>query len=179
MTRFSDRRVVLIGMRGSGKSTVGKALANRIFARFLDTDDLVVAKAKKSIFEIFEHEGEQEFRQKERRALTLAAKQHGPVVMATGGGVVLDPDNREILKKAGMVVFLRAPCHVLVKRLAKDERVRPSLIPGLSLEKELCELLLMREPLYLDVAHVVVDASFPVDHVVGKLEHLVHEDRGK
>jgi shikimate kinase len=145
--------VYLVGMPGSGKSVVGRELADRLGLPFVDLDAEVEREAGRPIAVIFAEEGEPAFRALEAGALTKAAAQD-PAVVACGGGVVLEPANRVTLRATGTTVFLSAPVSVL------HERVRPaSDRPLIHAEGDIERLLAEREPLYREFAAHVVDAS--------------------
>ena len=143
--------IVLIGYRGSGKTTIGKKLADRLWQPFVDTDDLIVKKAGKSIKEIFEQQGEPAFREMEAHAVREACKlaEH---VIALGGGAVLREDNRAVLKQGGhKLIFLRCDPQELCKRIQSDPQTvanRPHLSELCGSVAEITALLKEREPLY-------------------------------
>lgn len=147
-------RIYLIGARGSGKTTVGRLLAARLGWSFVDMDDVIEAAAGKSIAEIFATEGETGFRDREATALTEIS--HRPDhVIATGGGIVLQPESRSRLCETGYCVWLTAPAATLWERIRADVATparRPALT-GLSPEDEIRHVLSTREPLYRSVAH--------------------------
>src|SRR5947199_5265223 len=122
--------IVLIGYRGSGKTSIGKKLADRLWQPFVDTDDLIVKKAGKSIKEIFEQQGEPAFREMEAQAVWEACKLSEHVI-AFGGGAVFREDNRAALKEAGhKVIFLRCDPPELFRRIQADPQTaatRPHL----------------------------------------------------
>jgi len=155
----SDRPVFLIGYRGTGKTTVGRLLAERLGWEFVDADVLLEARAGRSIRQIFAEEGEAAFRAREAELLTeLCGRQRH--VIATGGGVVLHPENRRSLTAAGHVVWLIAQAPTLWQRLQQDAATaqrRPDLTVGGQAEVE--ELLRVREPLYAECAHFSVDTA--------------------
>jgi shikimate kinase len=107
--------LVLVGLMGAGKTTVGQACAARLGRAFVDTDDLVVTLAGVPFDEIWRDGGEPRFRELERAAVADACASPDPLVIACGGGAVLDPDNRARLRAAGVVVWLRAPVDVLAR----------------------------------------------------------------
>jgi shikimate kinase len=157
--------IALIGYRGSGKSTVGKRLADRLWQKFVDTDELVMAKAGgKNIKEIFETQGEAGFRDLEAQVVAEACKLQDHVI-ALGGGAVLREENRQAIKEAKLkVIYLRCEADELLKRIHADPAtaaIRPSLTQlGGSIE-EVRKLLEEREPIYrsvmtgeLDVTHL-------------------------
>jgi shikimate kinase len=143
--------VFLIGYRGSGKSTVGRRLADRLWQTFLDSDDLVVKQAGKSIREIFEGEGEVGFRDRESavvRELAMLADH----VVALGGGAVLREENRDAIRDGGhKVIYLRCEPEELQKRIHADPQTaaaRPALTSLGGGIDEVRRLLAVREPIY-------------------------------
>ncbi|HMD54943.1 MAG TPA: shikimate kinase [Phycisphaerae bacterium] len=152
--------IVLIGYRGSGKTSVGRLLAARLGMSFIDTDDLIVAKSGKTIRKIFEAGGEQAFRDLETAVVAeVAARDH--TVIAAGGGVVLRSQNVEHLRRTGRIVWLTAPPEVLFKRIQGDQQTtatRPNLTSAGGLE-EIRKLLEIRRPFYQAAAHITVDVS--------------------
>ncbi len=152
-------RVVLVGYRGTGKSSVGKLLARRLNRPFADSDAELEARAKRTVAEIFSEDGEQSFRdQEERVILDLLASGSG-MVLATGGGAILRSRTREALRRHGVVVWLTAPASELAQRMLADRRglaARPSLTPAGTIG-EIEEVLQARTPLYAEVAHLTID----------------------
>lgn len=144
----------LIGPRATGKSTVGRLLADRLGWPFEDADQALEARLGRSIASLFADEGEAAFRQEEERTLQ-ALTQSPPRVLATGGGAVLRPSNREALRRFGFVAWLSADAHALAHRLRTDPGNRPSLT-GLGLVEEIQAVLQAREPLYRDLADVEI-----------------------
>lgn len=145
--------IVLIGMPGSGKTTVGAALARLLQWRFVDTDDMVAAEVGE-VAPFIEREGIDAFRARERSAIDGLTNVTGDVVISVGGGAVLDPANRQALAALGSVVWLRAPLATLLERV-DDGDGRP-LLAG-DAEAALARLLHERVPLYESLASVVVD----------------------
>jgi shikimate kinase len=145
--------VYLVGMPGSGKSTVGKELAGRLGVPFVDLDVEIERREGRSVTDIFEAEGEAGFRAREAREL-LDASTHDPAVIACGGGVVLEPANRITLRNTGTCVFLDVPLDVLESRVRPDAD-RPLIRTAGDLERILAE----REPLYREFAAHVVDGA--------------------
>jgi Shikimate kinase len=136
----------LVGMMGSGKSTIGRRVASRVGADFVDTDELVAAVTDSSIAELWSEEGEEEFRRLESQMLASAASDDG-VVVATGGGVVLDDDNIDLMRRSGRVVWLKAAPEVLAARLGRDS-TRPLLAEAEDPVAVLRDLLAKREERY-------------------------------
>ena len=120
------RHLVLVGLMGAGKTTVGAACATRLARPFVDTDDIVEANTGMSVSDVFAEQGEAGFRQLERRAVADACATPTPAVIACGGGAVLDGDNRRRLHQAGFVVWLQAAPATLMARV-KDGSERPLL----------------------------------------------------
>lgn len=158
MIAYDEMIIFLVGPRGSGKSSLGGPLARKLDFAFYDTDALVEAQAGCSVARIVAEEGWEAFRQREKQAL-LDATQPASVV-ATGGGMVLLPENRAHMRACGLVLHLAVPAEVLYQRLARgrDKNRRPSLTGADPLE-EIAAILAEREPLYQAVAHHRLDAS--------------------
>jgi shikimate kinase len=145
--------VYLVGLMGAGKTTVGRQLAKRLHRRFLDSDHEIEARTGVRIPVIFEIEGEAGFRKRESQVLAELA-QEADLVLATGGGAVLAPQNRDCLRDSGVVVYLCATPEVLFERTRHD-RNRPLLQVDNPLAK-LRELFAQRDPLYRATAHLVM-----------------------
>ena len=149
---------MLIGMMGAGKSTTGHLLAERLGWPYLDSDDEIARSTGCTVAEIWRQRGEAEFRAEEARVLAEATSGDGPAVVSVAGGAVLDPANRERIRRAGLVVWLRAGVGTLAARVG-DGAGRPLLDgdPGGSL----AALSAARQALYASLADLVVD----VDHL--------------
>lgn len=148
--------LVLVGMMGAGKTTVGREYARRHQLRFVDCDHELEARTGVKIPTIFEIEGEAGFRRRESQLLDELTREDS-LVLGTGGGVVLAPGNRALLAQRGVVVYLNVPAQVLWERTRHD-RNRPLLqVPN---PRERIESLLReRDPLYRDVADIIVDGG--------------------
>lgn len=141
---------------GSGKSTLGRSLAARLGLAFIDVDARIEASAGRDIPALFASEGEAGFRERESRALTEAL--HGDAaVIATGGGAILAPANRNAMRAAGTVIYLMVDAAIQLARLAGDTG-RP-LLQGEDRATKLATLQAVREPLYREVAHHLFDTS--------------------
>lgn len=150
--------LVLVGMPGSGKSTVGRQLARRLAVPFHDSDHEIERRLGCSIREYFEREGEAAFRDVEQQTLDELTRQD-PAVLATGGGAVLRAANRQRLRDAGKVVYLRSTPEEIYRRLRHDT-VRPLLQVDNPLAK-LRDLYAERDPLYRETAHFVIETGRP------------------
>jgi len=151
--RIAGKNVVLVGFMGTGKTEVGRLLAAALSRRFVDTDAWLEKENKLTVREIFATQGEAAFRQKEAAALAVLCRQKG-LVLATGGGIVLNPDNVRLLRETGYVIWLDAGLEELARRLAGD-RTRPLLAGG----RDFREIYRGREELYRKAAHVRVDTT--------------------
>ena len=148
--------IYLVGLMGAGKTTVGRLLARRLKLRFVDSDHEIAERCGVKIPVIFEIEGEQGFRARETQAIVELTALEG-IVLSTGGGAVLAAVNRERLAAGGTVVYLRAQPEDLYERVRHD-RNRPLLATADPLAR-LRELYAERDPLYLEIADVVVDTG--------------------
>lgn len=155
-------RCALVGMPGSGKSTVGRLLARRLDLPFVDLDQQLEQQLGMSIRSYFDLHGEASFRAHEAAAIDALARQAGPMVLSTGGGAVLGPTNRTALREGFAVMYLRASPEDIFRRLKHDTK-RPLLQVADPLER-LRELYLVRDPLYRETAHYVMECSRPTVH---------------
>jgi len=153
----NSNNVVLVGPMGSGKTTVGRRLASEMKRQFFDTDHEIIDKTGVTIECIFDIEGEKGFRRRESKMLEDLCNMNN-VVLATGGGIVLKPENRVLLKKSGLVFYLSSSIEQLVRRTAKS-KTRPLLEQSLDREKTIRELVSDRDDLYREVASSVVDTT--------------------
>ena len=151
-----DSNIVLIGFMGCGKSSIGRRLATRTGRTFVDSDELIVADTGRPITEIFREEGEEAFRDRESSALSGLIGSTG-IVLATGGGAVLRPSNREILRSVGRVLWLHADADTLFERATRNAK-RP-LLDVENPRTTFRNLLEARLPVYGEAADVTVDAS--------------------
>lgn len=152
--------ITLIGYRGTGKSTVGRLLAARLGWACIDTDDEVQQLTGRSISDIFQSEGEPSFRRYESQVIQHVARRH-KLVVAAGGGAVLDPENRRLLSVAGPIVWLTASVATLQQRLHHDPlsaAQRPALT-GDTPAEEISRVLAERLPIYEACADVTIDTE--------------------
>lgn len=143
---------------GAGKTTVGRALARKLNKRFIDSDHEIEARTGVSIPLIFEIEGEASFRQREAEVIRELTAQNG-IVLATGGGAILKPENRDCLKSRGTVIYLRASVNSILQRTSHD-RNRP-LLQTADPRQRLEQLSREREPYYLEVADFIIETGRP------------------
>lgn len=149
-------KIILIGMMGSGKSTIGKRLASELDANFLDMDEIIEHHENKAITKIFEESGESYFRALEHLVAKEIEHKDG-VVIATGGGVVINPDTMLALKHQALVVYLYIPVASIVKRL-KGDRTRP-LLQNTALDEKLNQVYSERKSLYESNADLIVNVD--------------------
>jgi shikimate kinase len=149
--------IVLVGPMGSGKTTVGRRLADELGRDFFDSDHEIIDKTGVSIEHIFDIEGEKGFRSRESQMLSELSQKSGAVI-ATGGGIVLMPENRALLQQSGVVVYLASSIEQLLKRTSKSNN-RPILEKSLDREKTIRGILSEREAYYREVSVLEIDTT--------------------
>lgn len=157
-------KIYLVGFMGAGKSTVARVLGSRIGWRVEDIDARIEARERRPIASIFSQSGEPYFRHAERQVLTELLP-HREIIVATGGGTFMEPDNRAVMLADGTVVWLDVPFDRVLRRVPSDGR-RP-----LAADRAEMERLYQRRRLVYAEAHVQIDASGPVAEVVERLLH--------
>ena len=150
--------IFFVGLMGAGKTTVGRAVARRLERTFFDSDHEIEARTGARIPVIFELEGEAGFRDREAQVISDFTSQRD-IVLATGGGAILRPENRQALQNNGLVVYLRANPHDLWLRTRRDKN-RP-LLQTEDPKARLEELFAVRDPLYRECAHFVIETGRP------------------
>ncbi|WP_257791521.1 MULTISPECIES: bifunctional shikimate kinase/3-dehydroquinate synthase AroKB [unclassified Massilia] len=158
MPHCKNNNIFLVGLMGAGKTTIGRLLARRLGMHFVDSDHEIEARTGASVPWIFEIEGEPSFRRREAdmiRELTAASG----LVLATGGGAVLNPESRRLLAERGTVIYLRASVNSILQRTSHDKN-RP-LLQTADPRKKLEDLTAQREPLYREIADLVIDTGRP------------------
>lgn len=155
---MKDNTYFIIGARASGKTTLGRLLAKQLGLGFVDTDTHMLESGGLTVAQVVEREGWEGFRRRESETLRTVTRPRK--VIATGGGMVLAPENREFMARNGTVLYLAAPAEVLAARLAASPKAsqRPSLT-GKSPLEEIGDVLREREELYKTTAHHVLDAT--------------------
>ncbi|HID30466.1 MAG TPA: shikimate kinase [Desulfobacterales bacterium] len=163
--------IVLIGYRGTGKTSVGAVLSEKLGKAFCDTDDYIEEKVKRPISEMVEREGWAFFRAKEKEAIREVSSRENCVI-AAGGGAILDAENVENLKKNGVAVLLKATTQTIHERMHADKKTgqqRPSLT-GKDPYREIEEVLEFRRPFYQEAMDFSVDTtSKSIDQVVDEI----------
>lgn len=168
------RNLILVGPMGAGKSTIGRLLAKELKLQFKDSDKEIEHRTGADIPWIFDVEGEQGFREREQLMVAELCELSG-VVIATGGGVVLRPENRKALSAGGRVVYLHASVEQQLDRTSRD-RNRP-LLRNSDPAKVLGSLMEIRDPLYREIADVVVETDerpprMVVQEIIDRLDAL-------
>src|SRR5277367_7121424 len=167
LARLGSRSIVLVGMMGVGKSSIGRRLAARLGVPFVDADSEIETAADMSIPDIFARHGEAYFRNGEARVIARLLES-GPQVLASGGGAVMNADTRAAIKAKGVSIWLKAELDVLMRRIAKRKTERPMLQtpdPAATLRQLLAE----REPVYALSDLTVQSREVPHDAIVGEI----------
>lgn len=161
--KFQSGNLILVGMMGSGKTTMGRALARHLGKSFVDSDEEIQKRTGVTIAHIFDIEGEAGFRQREGAVIRDLLEQDN-MVLSTGGGTVLTEQNRALLRQNGLVVYLKASVHDLWQRTRHD-RSRP-LLQTADPHAKLAELFQQRDPLYREVADIVIQSGKQSAHAL-------------
>ena len=163
---LGNRSLVLVGLMGCGKSSVGRRLANALDLKFVDADEEIELAAGQTIPEIFETHGEDYFRAGERRVIARLL-QNGPQVLATGGGAFMNEQTRANIKASGVSIWLKADLPLLMKRVMRRDN-RP-LLKTADPEARMRELMTARYPIYA-LADLIIDSrDVPHDEMVGSV----------
>lgn len=173
--RLKGRSIVLVGLMGAGKSTVGRRLAQKLDLPFLDADHEIEAAAGMSIPDIFSIYGEDYFRDGERRVIARLL-QEGPLVLATGGGAFMSEETRARIAEAGISIWLRADLDVLMRRVRKRSN-RP-LLQNPDPEGTMRRLMAIRHPVYAGADLTVDSHEVPHDRVVSEIMRALAERLG-
>lgn len=160
---LGGRSIVMVGLMGCGKSSVGKRLANKLGLPFIDADEEIERVAQKSINEIFSDHGETFFRDRESKVISRLLAS-GPQILATGGGAFINPETRAKIKESSISVWLRAELPVLMRRVAKRD-TRP-LLRDADPEAVMRKLMDDRYPIYAEADLTVDSREVPHDSIV-------------
>lgn len=153
---MSKSNIFLVGPMGAGKSTIGRVLASELDRQFRDTDRVIEDRTGADIPWIFDMEGEAGFRERETAVLMDLCSESN-LVIATGGGIVLKPENRQMMKDAGYVCYLTASTDQLVERTSRDKK-RP-LLQVENPRQKIIDLLVLREPIYRESADFIINTD--------------------
>ena len=151
-----NQNIFLIGLMGAGKTTIGRQIANELSLDFFDSDHEIENRTGVTVTHIFDIEGETGFRKRETAMLDELTQKKG-IVLATGGGAILKPENRQFLMSRGTTIYLFANIDTLMERTSKD-RNRP-LLQTENPRGKLEELLTLRDPLYRETADIIIDTG--------------------
>jgi len=177
IARLGPRSIVLVGMMGVGKSSVGRRLAARLAVPFVDADVEIEKAAGMSITDIFSHRGEEYFRSGEARVIARLLES-GPQILAAGGGAFMNPNTRDLIRAKGISVWLKAELDVLLRRINKRRNDRPLLQtadPGETLRA----LLVEREPIYAQADLIVQSREVAHDAIVADIMTALAERLNK
>ncbi len=152
----NNKNIFLIGLMGAGKTTIGRQLASELSLDFYDSDHEIENRTGVTVTHIFDIEGEAGFRKRETAMLDELTQKQG-IVLATGGGAILKPENRKFLMSRGTSIYLYADVDTLLERTSKD-RNRP-LLQTADPAAKLRELFSQRDPIYREVADIIIDTS--------------------
>jgi shikimate kinase len=172
---LGQRSIVLVGMMGAGKSSIGRRLATRLALSFVDADAEIEAAAGMSIPEIFATHGEPYFRSGEARVIARLLE-HGPQVLATGGGSFMNPDTRAAIRRNGVSVWLKAEFEVLVRRVRRRSADRP-MLQGDPAER-LRHLMAERYPVYAEADVTVMSRDVPHETIVNEMLEVLAQRFG-
>jgi shikimate kinase len=163
---LGSRPLVLVGLMGCGKSSIGKRLAARLSLPFIDADEEIERVAQKSISEIFTDHGEAFFRDREAKVIARLLS-GGSQVMATGGGAFITPETRQKIRETGLSIWLRAELPVLMRRVGKRD-TRPLLKSG-DPEQVMRGLMAARYPIYAEADLTIESRDIPHDNIVAEI----------
>lgn len=169
------KNIVLIGLMGSGKSSIGRTIAKALNRRFIDTDRYIERKFGKTIPEIFNEEGEESFRKIERETIKKISQYIG-IVIATGGGTIKDPENFKCLKQSGWIIALFASPETLYKRI-EGKRIRPLLLDKDDPIKELDDIYKNRKGMYAQADFQINTENKEINQIADEIINLLNIDK--
>jgi len=172
-TNININNIYLVGLMGSGKTTIGKLASKKLCKSFIDSVHVIEESTGVRVPLIFEYEGEEGFRKRETKALEeLVTKKD--IILATGGGIILKKNNQKLLVDNGFVIYLKADYDLLASRLRSD-RTRP-LLQGVDIKTKLKNLLEVRDPIYKSIADYVIDTKNKrVTDIVNEIEKIIKQ----
>ena len=166
------KNIYLIGLMGSGKTTLGKILSKKLDKNFYDSDHVIEEKLGVDVPMIFEYEGEAGFREREKDSLKELVRKKN-IVLATGGGIILSKSNRDLLSENGIVIYLKSNQKDLIKRM-KNDKTRPLLKNG-NIEEIIKKLCKEREPLYEEIADFeIMTKNKRIHEVVNEIVTIIN-----
>jgi len=166
------KNIALVGFMGAGKTVVGKALARHLGMIFVDSDESIVEKERRSINDIFAKDGEPYFRKVEKEVIKEISQRDG-LVIACGGGVVLDKDNMSNLHRNGVVIYLQTSADVIFER-TKNYDHRP-LLNVENPKKQIEDILKTRAPFYSQAEYTIDTSKLTIDEVVNKILEILRK----
>lgn len=162
-------KIIIVGFMGVGKTSVGKRLAEKLNFDFIDTDYEIELSQDMSISNIFQNYGESYFRKLEKQTLNKVLNRNN-IVISTGGGIITDKDNYNILKNEEKVIFLDASVETIINHLHNEINKRPLLYESENLRKKIEELLSNRYEKYIDVSDIIIDVNDKnIDEVISQI----------
>lgn len=165
------RNIIFIGIMGSGKTTIGKKIARILNYDFIDTDHEIEKITGMTIPDLFKREGELRFRSEETHALKRI-KNRKPVVISTGAGIILNKQNREVLKELGIIIFLDADVDTIIERVSRNTN-RP-LLRVENIREKVKQLINERRNLYLEIADIIIDTgSDRFENIINLIEKKI------
>lgn len=167
-----EKPIIIVGLMGAGKTSVGKALAESMEYDFVDSDDVIVERAGMSISDIFATQGELHFRALERDVLSDLMQDQQPHVIGTGGGAFMNDQTREVIKTAGISIFLKADLEVLLERVGTGEG-RPLLEAG-NPREILAGLIERRYPVYAEADLTVATKTEPMEETLKRVTQALY-----
>jgi len=173
------KNIILIGYRGTGKTSVGRRLAEKLKAPFYDTDQMIIDRMGKTIKQWVREKGWESFRQEEK-AIIRGISSLDCGVIALGGGAVMDSENREVLRQQGLIIWLNADIETIMERMKADPKNldnRPALSEK-DWETEIQEVLTQRSPVYLRLADFSIDTDWKTVEVIAEELHNVIRIKG-
>jgi XRE family transcriptional regulator, aerobic/anaerobic benzoate catabolism transcriptional regulator len=170
----SEPVIALLGLRGAGKTTIGRKLARRLRVPFVELDRRIESTANLSLAEMFALHGEDYYRRLEREALQAVLEDQRPIILATGGGIVTAPETYALLRRSALTVWLRATPEDHWNRVLRQGDRRPMADHPQAMS-DLRALLTAREPLYAAASHTIDTSARPIDRIVEEIARLSRE----